>query len=36
MINESKSLSVKNVLFVLLGKIEKMIILGERKFLEIG
>jgi hypothetical protein len=36
MINESKNISVKIVIFVLLEKIEKMIILGEKKFLEIG
>jgi|SaaInlStandDraft_6_1057023.scaffolds.fasta_scaffold290214_1 hypothetical protein len=36
MINESKNLSVKNVIFVLLEKIEKMIKLDEKIFLIIG
>jgi hypothetical protein len=36
MINESKNSSVKNAIIVLLEKIEKMIILDEIKFLEIG
>ena len=36
MINGNKNLSVKNVIFVSLEKIEKMIILDEQKFLEIG
>lgn len=32
MTNENKNLSVKNVIFVLLEEIEKMIILDEKKF----
>ncbi len=36
MINESKNISAKNVIFVLLEKIEKMIILDEKKFSKIG
>ena len=32
MINENKNLSVKNVIFVLLEEIERMIILDENKF----
>jgi hypothetical protein len=36
MINESKNLNVKNVIFVLLEKIEKMTKLDEKVFLIIG
>jgi len=35
MINENKNLNVKNVIFVLLEKIKKMIILDEQKFSKI-
>jgi hypothetical protein len=36
MINENKNLSVKNVIFVSLEKIEKVIKLDEQDFLIIG